>query len=166
MRLEMRVLGLETSCDETAAAVVETGEGLRGSVLSDVVHTQKDVHEKWGGVVPELASRDHLQRVLPVLDEALRKAGCELRGLDGISVTRGPGLVGALLVGVQVAKSLAAAARIPLVGVNHIEGHLMAVLPGAPPPPLPQPPWLGLLVSRGHTSLYHVQEPGRYAAPV
>src|SRR5438105_4641788 len=87
----MRVLGLETSCDETAAAVVETGEGLRGSVLSDVVHTQKDVHEKWGGVVPELASRDHLQRVLPVLDEALRKAGCELRGLDGSAVTRGAG---------------------------------------------------------------------------
>src|SRR5437868_8726603 len=118
----MRVLGLETSCDETAAAVVETGEGLRGSVLSDIVHTQKDVHEKWGGVVPELASRDHLQRVLPVLDEALRKAGCVLREVDGIAVTRGPGLVGALLVGVQMGKSLAASAGLPLVGVNHIEG--------------------------------------------
>src|SRR3989449_6532472 len=157
----MRVLGLETSCDETAAAVVETGEGLRGSVLSDVVHTQTDVHEKWGGVVPELASRDHLQRVLPVLDEALRKAGCELRGLDGISVTRGPGLVGALLVGVQVAKSLAAAARIPLVGVNHIEGHLMAVLLSER---APAPPWLGLVVSGGHTSLYEVRAPGEYRA--
>src|SRR3989442_11275436 len=112
----MRILGLETSCDETAAAVIETGEGLRGRVLADVVHTQQDVHEKWGGVVPELASRDHLQRVLPVLDEALRKAGCELRELDGISVTRGPGLVGALLVGVQVGKSLAAATGLPLVG--------------------------------------------------
>ena len=157
----MRVLGLETSCDETAAAVVETGEGLRGSVLSDVVHTQKDVHEKWGGVVPELASRDHLQRVLPVLDEALRKAGCELRGLDGIAVTRGPGLVGALLVGVQVAKSLAAAAKIPLVGVNHIEGHLMAVLLSER---APAPPWLGLVVSGGHTSLYEVRAPGEYRA--
>src|SRR5436853_1760376 len=118
----MRVLGLETSCDETAAAVVETGEGLRGSVLSDVVHTQQDVHEKWGGVVPELASRDHLQRVLPVLDEALHRAGCELGDVGGIAVTRGPGLVGALLVGVQVAKSLAVASGKPMVGVNHIEG--------------------------------------------
>src|SRR5947207_4837951 len=135
----MRVLGLETSCDETAAAVVETtGEALRGRVLADVVHTQKDVHEKWGGVVPELASRDHLQRALPVLDEALRRAGCELRELDGICVTRGPGLVGALLVGVQIAKSLAAAARVPLVGVNHLEGHLLAVLLAEPPQPLPE----------------------------
>src|SRR3989442_929293 len=157
----MRILGLETSCDETAAAVIETGEGLRGRVLADVVHTQQDVHEKWGGVVPELASRDHLQRVLPVLDEALRKAGCELRSLDGIAVTRGPGLVGALLVGVQVAKSLAAAARIPLVGVNHIEGHLMAVLLSER---APAPPWLGLVVSGGHTSLYEVRAPGEYRA--
>src|SRR3954465_4926748 len=114
----MRVLGLETSCDETAAAVVGGDGGLRGRILSDVVHTQQDVHEKWGGVVPELASRDHLQRVLPVLDEELRKAGPELRDLDGLSVTRGPGLVGGLLVGVQVGKSIAAAAGLPLVGVN------------------------------------------------
>src|SRR3954470_723239 len=153
----MRVLGLETSCDETAAAVVEAGDGLRGRVLSDVVHTQREVHEKWGGVVPELASRDHLQRVLPVVDEALRAAGCELRDLDGISVTRGPGLVGALLVGVQVAKTLSLAARLPLVGVNHIEGHLLAVLlqDGAP-----EPPFLGLVVSGGPTSLYEVRALG------
>ena len=157
----MRVLGLETSCDETAAAVVETDEGLRGRVLADVVHTQTDVHEKWGGVVPELASRDHLQRVLPVLDEALGKAGCALGALEGISVTRGPGLVGALLVGVQVGKSLSAATGIPLVGVNHIEGHLLAVLlaEGAP-----RPPWLGLVVSGGHTSLYEVRALGDYRA--
>jgi N6-L-threonylcarbamoyladenine synthase len=155
----MRVLGLETSCDETAAAVVETDEGLRGRVLADVVHTQKDVHEKWGGVVPELASRDHLQRVLPVLDEALRRAGCELGELGGIAVTRGPGLVGALLVGVQVAKSLAAASGKPLVGVNHIEGHLLAVLLS---PSAPRPPWLGLVVSGGHTSLYEVSDLGHY----
>src|SRR6267142_3839482 len=157
----MRVLGLETSCDETAAAVVETGEGLRGRVIADVVHTQKDVHEKWGGVVPELASRDHLQRVLPVLDEALRRAGCELGELDGISVTRGPGLVGALLVGVQLAKSLAAAAGLPLVGVNHIEGHLLAVLLAER---APAPPWLALVVSGGHTSLYDVRALGDYRA--
>src|SRR5437870_9788889 len=161
MRLEMRVLGLETSCDETAAAVVETGEGLRGSVLSDVVHTQNEVHEKWGGVVPELASRDHLQRVLPVLDEALRKAGCRMDQLEGISVTRGPGLVGALLVGVQVGKSLSAATGLPLVGVNHIEGHLLAVLLAKE---APVPPWLALVVSGGHTSLYEVRSLGEYRA--
>src|SRR3954463_12313938 len=157
----MRVLGLETSCDETAAAVVEVDGGLRGRILSDVVHTQQDVHEKWGGVVPELASRDHLQRVLPVLDEALRKAGCELRDLDGISVTRGPGLVGALLVGVQVGKSLALAAGLPLIGVNHLEGHLLAVLL---PDRAPSPPWLALVVSGGHTSLYEVRSLGEYRA--
>ena len=157
----MRVLGLETSCDETAAAVVEAVEGLRGRVLADVVHTQKDVHEKWGGVVPELASRDHLQRVLPVIDEALRRASCELSDLDGISVTRGPGLVGALLVGVQVGKSLALASGLPLVGVNHLEGHLLAVLLEDR---APEPPWLALVVSGGHTSLYEVRSLGDYRA--
>ena len=161
----MRVLGVETSCDETAAAVVEVGDAAserpRARALSDVVHTQAEVHEKFGGVVPELASRDHLQRVLPVLDEALRKAGCALRDLDGISVTRGPGLVGALLVGVQVGKSLAAGARLPLVGVNHIEGHLLAVLLSDH---APAPPWLGLVVSGGHTSLYEVRALGQYRA--
>src|SRR5947209_7874255 len=157
----MRVLGLETSCDETAAAVVEAADGSRGRVLSDVVHTQADVHEKWGGVVPELASRDHLQRVLPVLDEALAKSGCALDELDGISVTRGPGLVGALLVGVQVGKSLSAATGVPLVGVNHLEGHLLAVLLGEE---VPEPPWLGLVVSGGHTSLYEVRALGDYRA--
>jgi N6-L-threonylcarbamoyladenine synthase len=157
----MRVLGLETSCDETAAAVVDASDGLHGRVLSDVVHTQAEVHEKWGGVVPELASRDHLQRVLPVLDEALRNAQCELRDLDGLSVTRGPGLVGALLVGVQVAKSIAAAAGLPLVGVNHLEGHLLAVLLSTH---APSPPWLALVVSGGHTSLYEVRALGEYRA--
>jgi len=157
----MRVLGLETSCDETAAAVVETEEGSDGRVLADVVHTQADLHARWGGVVPELASRDHLQRVLPVMDAALGKAGLELRDLDGLSVTRGPGLVGALLVGVQVAKSLAAATRLPLVGVNHLEGHLLAVLLSDP---VPRPPWLALVVSGGHTSLYEVRALGEYHA--
>ena len=156
----MRILGLETSCDETAAAVI-AADGARGRVLSDVVHSQTEVHEKWGGVVPELASRDHLQRILPVLDEALRRAGVSLRELDGISVTRGPGLVGALLVGVQVAKSLALSAGVPLVGVNHIEGHLLAVLLGET---ALEPPWLGLVVSGGHTSLYEVREAASYHA--
>ena len=155
----MRVLGIETSCDETAAAVVEVA-GLRGKPLSDVVHSQADIHRRWGGVVPELASRDHLQRVLPVVDEALRSSGCELRDLDGISVTRGPGLVGALLVGVQVGKALAAAAALPLAAVNHIEGHLLAVLLQEEVPL----PFLGLVVSGGHTSLYEVRAPGEYVA--
>ena len=161
----MRVLGLETSCDETAASVVEVdgapGERPRGRALSDVVHTQADLHARYGGVVPELASRDHLQRALPVVDEALRRAGCELRDLSGIAVTSGPGLVGALLVGVQMAKSLSAAAGVPLVGVNHLEGHLLAVCLDGSAPPFP---WLGLVVSGGHTSLYEVRGPGTYRA--
>ncbi|MCA1829798.1 MAG: tRNA (adenosine(37)-N6)-threonylcarbamoyltransferase complex transferase subunit TsaD [Myxococcales bacterium] len=161
----MRVLGIETSCDETAAAVVEVSDAAterpRARALSDVVHTQADVHERFGGVVPELASRDHLQRVLPVIDEALRKSATALDDLDGISVTRGPGLVGALLVGVQVGKSLSAASGRPLAGVNHIEGHLLAVLLGDD---APSPPWLGLVVSGGHTSLYEVRSLGSYRA--
>ena len=161
----MRVLGLETSCDETAAAVIEISDAAserpRARALSDVVHTQAEVHARFGGVVPELASRDHLQRVLPVLNKALAKAGIGLSDLDGISVTRGPGLVGALLVGVQVAKSLALAKGLPLVGVNHLEGHLLAVLLGED---APAPPWLGLVVSGGHTSLYEVRALGDYRA--
>ena len=159
----MRVLGIETSCDETAAAVVtvEEATGLRprGRILSDVVHTQAAIHARFGGVVPELASRDHLQRGLPVLDEALRVAGIELRALDGLAVTSGPGLVGALLVGVQMAKSLSAATGLPLAKVNHLEGHLLAVLLDDA---APSPPWLALVVSGGHTSLYEVREVGRY----
>ncbi len=161
----MRVLGIETSCDETAAAVVAVeggkGERPRGRVLSDVVHTQAAVHARYGGVVPELASRDHLQRALPVLDEALRAAQLDLGGLDGIAVTCGPGLVGALLVGVQMAKALSASRGLPLVGVNHLEGHLLAVLLDEA---APSPPWLALVVSGGHTSLYEVRGVGSYRA--
>ena len=161
----MRILGLETSCDETACAVVEVddaaGERPRGRALSDIVHTQAAMHARFGGVVPELASRDHLQRVLPVIDEALRSAGTTLDGIDGISVTRGPGLVGALLVGVQVAKAFAYATGKPLVGVNHLEGHLLAVMLAED---APSPPFLGLVVSGGHTSLYAVTRIGEYRA--
>jgi N6-L-threonylcarbamoyladenine synthase len=161
----MRVLGIETSCDETAAAVVDvaepTSERPFARALSDVVHTQTEVHERFGGVVPELASRDHLQRVLPVVDQALAAAGVELGSLDGICVTRGPGLVGALLVGVQVGKSLSFASGLALTGVNHIEGHLLAVLLSEE---APTPPWLGLVVSGGHTSLYEVRALGQYRA--
>lgn len=151
----MLVLGLETSCDETAAALVEDGR----RVLSDVVSTQVDIHRRWGGVVPELASRNHVVQILPVLHEALGRAGRTLQDVDLIAVTSGPGLIGALLVGVQVAKSLALATGKPFVGANHLEGHLLAIrlIEQAP-----EPPFLGLVVSGGHTSLYEVQDYGRY----
>jgi N6-L-threonylcarbamoyladenine synthase len=121
----VRILGIESSCDETAAAVVvaEREPGLRITIASDVVASQIDLHRHWGGVVPELASRNHLVSAMPVIDEALTRAGVGLRELDAIAVTSGPGLVGALLVGVQVAKSLAMALGKPLVRVNHLEGH-------------------------------------------
>ncbi|MBX5483573.1 MAG: tRNA (adenosine(37)-N6)-threonylcarbamoyltransferase complex transferase subunit TsaD [Myxococcaceae bacterium] len=151
----MRVLGLETSCDETAAAVVEDGR----RVLSDVVSTQVDIHRRWGGVVPELASRNHVVQVMPVIDEALRRANVTLDDIDLIAVTSGPGLIGALMVGLQVAKGLSLARGIPFVGVNHLEGHLLAIrlLEDAP-----DPPFLGLVVSGGHTSLYEVRDFGEY----
>jgi N6-L-threonylcarbamoyladenine synthase len=149
------VLGLETSCDETAAALVEDGR----RVLSDVVSTQVDIHRRWGGVVPELASRNHIVQVMPVLHEALARAGKTLADVDLIAVTSGPGLIGALLVGVQVAKTLSLALGKPFVGANHLEGHLLAarLLEDAP-----EPPFLGLIVSGGHTSFYEVQDYGRY----
>jgi N6-L-threonylcarbamoyladenine synthase len=149
------VLGLETSCDETAAAVVRDGV----VALADVVFSQIDVHRRWGGVVPELASRNHLVQVLPVVDEALRRAGVALHDLDALAVTSGPGLIGALLVGLQAAKGMAAAAHKPLVGVNHLEGHLLAIRLA---PRAPDPPFLGLVVSGGHTSLHAVESYGRY----
>jgi N6-L-threonylcarbamoyladenine synthase len=149
------VLGLETSCDETAAALVEDGR----RVLSDVVSTQVDIHRRWGGVVPELASRNHIVQVMPVVHEALTRAQKTLDDVDLIAVTSGPGLIGALLVGLQVAKGLSLATGKPFVGANHLEGHLLAIrlLEDAP-----EPPFLGLVVSGGHTSLYEVKEFGHY----
>ncbi len=151
----MLVLGLETSCDETAAAVVEDGR----RVLSDVVSTQVDIHRRWGGVVPELASRNHIVQVMPVVHEALTRAQKTLDDVDLIAVTSGPGLIGALLVGLQVAKGLSLATGKPFVGANHLEGHLLAIrlIEEAP-----EPPFLGLVVSGGHTSLYEVQAYGQY----
>ena len=150
------VLGLESSCDETAAAVVEDGARVRSSVIS----SQVDVHARYGGVVPELASRHHVLNVMPVLDAALSEAGVGLGDLDGIAVTRAPGLVGALLVALQVGKALAYARGIPLVGVHHLEGHLSAVmLDGQRAPGFPH---LALVVSGGHTETVHVLERGRY----
>jgi N6-L-threonylcarbamoyladenine synthase len=151
----MRVLAIETSCDETAAAVVEDGR----RALSDVVATQIEIHRRWGGVVPELASRNHVVQVMPVVDEALARAGVGPDGIDALGVTSGPGLVGALLVGVQVAKALALAWGKPLVRVNHLEGHLVAAFLSDPPPSFP---YLGLVVSGGHTSLYAAHAFGDY----
>jgi len=150
----MVVLGVESSCDETAAAVLADGV-----LRSNVVESQDRIHEAFGGVVPELASRRHLEVVLPVVARALAEAGVSLPDLDGIAVTHGPGLVGSLLVGLSVAKALAYAHRCPLVGVNHLEGHVYA---GLLADPTLAPPFLALLVSGGHTALYACEAPLRY----
>src|SRR3990172_8356165 len=121
--VKMKVLGIETSCDETAAAVYD---GKR--VLSDIIFSQTDIHHKYGGIVPELASRRHLETILPVFHEALEGSGVTLNDIEGIAVTQGPGLIGALLVGISFAKAVSYAKKLPLVGVNHIEGHVTAIL--------------------------------------
>lgn len=151
----MRVLGIESSCDETAAAVVDHD----GNVIADVVASQISTHGPYGGIVPELASRAHMRAVVPVLREALAAVPGGLVGIDAIAVTQGPGLVGSLLVGVQVAKALAWSLDKPLVGVNHLDGHLFAVyLQRADRElvPTPEMPYVALLVSGGHTALYRV----------
>jgi N6-L-threonylcarbamoyladenine synthase len=151
----MIVLGIETSCDETAAAVVDGGR----KVLASIVASQDDVHAPYGGVVPELASRRHLEVLVPVVRRALETAGMALDDVDGIAVTYGPGLVGSLLIGCSAAKAIAYARRRPLVGVNHLEGHIYAAfLEGEPP----AHPFLALVVSGGHTALYLAREPRRY----
>ncbi len=153
----MRVLGIESSCDETGAAIVDDG----GRVLSDVVQSQIALHAPYGGVIPELASRDHLKNLGPVVDEALAKAGVGLGDLDGIAVTNRPGLVGALLVGVQAAKGLAWATGLPLVGVDHLVGHLGAVFLRRDDRAFEPPefPFVALLASGGHTAIYRVDGP-------
>ncbi len=150
----MLVLTIESSCDETAAAVVRDGR----EILSNIVSSQIDVHSRFGGVVPELASRCHVESISVVIDEALEKAGVELKQIDGIGVTRGPGLIGALLVGLSAAKAIAFSRKIPLVGLHHMEGHILAAL-------LEHNiafPYLALAVSGGHTHLYRVDGIGQY----
>src|SRR5258705_1975142 len=141
------ILGIESSCDETAAAVLADGR----RVLSSVVASQDDVHAPYGGVVPELASRRHLEVIVPVVEKALKDAGVGLGDLDGIAVTQGPGLVGSLLVGCSMAKALAWAHGLPLIGVNHLEGHIYAAYLTDDPP---DHPFLALVVSGGPTALY------------
>lgn len=149
MNKELLTLGIESSCDETSAAVLRGGREL----LSNVISTQIPVHQKFGGVVPEIASRKHIVNIMPVIDEALRKAEVSLEDIDQIAVTYGPGLVGALLVGVSAAKSLAFALNKPLIGVNHLEGHIFANFLSTPEL---EPPFMALVVSGGHTSLVDV----------
>jgi N6-L-threonylcarbamoyladenine synthase len=153
----MLVLGIESSCDETGAAVV-SDDGL---VASDVVESQIAIHAPYGGVVPELASRDHVRNVLPVVREALARAKTTLAAVDAVAATNRPGLVGALLVGVQAAKGIAWGAGKPLVGVDHLVGHLLAIFLRRPREPFEAPgfPFVALLVSGGHTAIYRVDAP-------
>jgi len=151
----MLVLGIETSCDETAAAVVRDGNTIRSSIIS----SQIELHRPFGGVVPELASREHLAKIESIVQEALDKAHIAIDDINAIAVTNGPGLVGALLVGVCYAKALAYGLGIPLIGVNHIEGHFYSVTFENPPIEYPA---LALIVSGGHTNLFFVPEEGKY----
>jgi N6-L-threonylcarbamoyladenine synthase len=151
----MIVLAIETSCDDTGAAVILNGR----KILSNVVSSQVPIHQKYGGVVPELASRKHIESIVPIVKEALERAKVTLREIDGIAVTHGPGLVGSLLIGLSFAKSLSFARGIPFVGVNHIEGHLSAIFLEKDSPRFP---FIGLVVSGGHTSLFRVDGFGKY----
>jgi N6-L-threonylcarbamoyladenine synthase len=153
---QMIVLGIETSCDETAAAIVQDGR----KVLSSVVASQIAIHHPYGGVVPELASRQHIEAIGPVVDQALSDAGMGADDIDALAVTQGPGLVGCLLVGFCFAKAYAFARDLAWVGVDHLEGHLHSVLLGAEPPAFP---FVALLASGGHTGIYYMEAPGRYA---
>src|SRR5436189_3833238 len=151
----MLVLGIESSCDETAAAIVRDGREMVSSVIASQIKT----HERFGGVVPELASREHLDKIVPIVKESFARANLTQNDIDGIAVTVGPGLVGSLLVGVSYAKAMAFALNKPLVGVNHIEGHVYSVAFENPPVKYPA---LALIVSGGHTNLFFVPEPGKY----
>ena len=153
MRLEKEklTLAIESSCDETSAAVLRGGR----EILSNIISTQIPVHQRFGGVVPEIASRKHIVNIMPVIDEALSEAGVKLQEIDQVAVTYGPGLVGALLVGVSAAKALAFSLGVPLIGVNHLEGHIFANFLASPEL---APPFVALVVSGGHTALVRVDD--------
>ena len=162
----MKVLGIESSCDETGVAVYDTGPGAdpdsgprQAGLLAHAVYSQIALHAEYGGVVPELASRDHVRKLLPLVRQTLAEAGLGVSEIDGVAYTAGPGLVGALLVGAGVARSLAWALDVPAIGVHHMEGHLLAPLMEDDPP---QPPFVALLVSGGHTQLVAVDGIGEY----
>ncbi|MCG8426073.1 MAG: tRNA (adenosine(37)-N6)-threonylcarbamoyltransferase complex transferase subunit TsaD [Chromatiales bacterium] len=151
----MLVLGIETSCDETGVALCDSEQGL----LGHLVHSQIDIHAEYGGVVPELASRDHVRKTLPLIEQLLKQTGIEKQQIDGVAYTAGPGLVGALLVGAAIGRSLAWAWQVPAVGVHHMEGHLLAPMLEESSPNFP---FVALLVSGGHTQLIAVQGVGEY----
>lgn len=151
----MLVLGIESSCDETGVALYDSERGL----LADALHSQIELHRIYGGVVPELASRDHIRKTLPLIDAVLEQAGCSGRDIDGIAYTAGPGLAGALLVGGSIARALGLAWNVPVIGVHHMEGHLLAPLMSDPRPDFP---FVALLVSGGHTQLVAVEGIGSY----
>ena len=155
----MHVLGIESSCDETGVALVQAEGAAVPRLLAHALHSQVDMHQAYGGVVPELASRDHIRRVLPLAQQVLAEAGRELSAVDVVAYTRGPGLAGALLVGAGVACALGAALGKPVLGVHHLEGHLLSPFLSADPP---QFPFVALLVSGGHTQLMRVEGVGRY----
>ena len=155
----MKVLGIESSCDETGVAVYDTARPRTDALRAHAVYSQIALHAEYGGVVPELASRDHVRKLLPLVRQTLDDAGLSIREIDGVAYTAGPGLVGALLVGAGVARSLAWALDVPAVGVHHMEGHLLAPLMEDD---APEPPFVALLVSGGHTQLIAVDGIGRY----
>jgi len=155
MRAAMRVLGIETSCDETGLALYDGDRGI----VAEALYSQVAMHAEYGGVVPELASRDHVRKTLPLLHEMLGKADLTVSDIDGVAYTAGPGLIGALMVGASIGRSLAWALDIPAIAVHHMEAHLLAPLLGAPKPALP---FVALLVSGGHTQLVRVDAIGRY----
>ena len=155
----MLVLGIESSCDETGVALVRTQSSGVPVLLAHALHSQIEMHQAYGGVVPELASRDHIRRVLPLAETVLAESGCRLSEVDVVAYTRGPGLAGALLVGAGVACALGSALDKPVLGVHHLEGHLLSPFLSADPP---QFPFVALLVSGGHTQLMRVEGVGRY----
>ncbi|WP_058363823.1 tRNA (adenosine(37)-N6)-threonylcarbamoyltransferase complex transferase subunit TsaD, partial [Xanthomonas translucens] len=160
----MRVLGIESSCDETGVAVYDTALSGAAALCAHGLYSQIALHAEYGGVVPELASRDHVRKLLPLIRQTLAEAGLGVRDLDGVAYTAGPGLVGALLVGAGVARALAWALEVPAIGVHHMEGHLLAPLMEDPDPVhgVPAPPFVALLVSGGHTQLIAVDAIGSY----
>ncbi len=155
----MIILGIESSCDETGAALVRSAASGTPKLLAHALHSQIEMHQAYGGVVPELASRDHIRRVLPLTRQVMQEAGAAMADIDVVAYTRGPGLAGALLVGAGVACSLAAALGRPVIGIHHLEGHLLSPFLSADPPEFP---FIALLVSGGHTQLMRVHDVGRY----
>src|SRR3989338_8884762 len=155
MSEQMKILAIETSCDETAVAIYDRDAGL----LGQLIHSQIDLHQQYGGVVPELASRDHIQKLLPLIQQLLSQLNLSSKDISAVAYTRGPGLIGALMVGASIARSLAFAWNIPSIGVHHLESHLMAVMLEEEKP---QFPFVTLLVSGGHTMLLYAEKYGVY----